>query len=141
MRVGVVRIQLQCALEFALGPRPILRPVSFDWKSDGEPDVGFIAEEVDEVEPLFSTHNDKGKAVGVKYEKIPVVLINAVKEQQAQIEQQQDLIKLQQTQIQQQQQRQVRRQEAELAKQRVEMNALKRLVCASHRRAYACKRH
>jgi hypothetical protein len=66
-----------------------LRPVSFDWKSSGTPDVGLIAEEVDEVEPLLATHNAKGEVVGVKYEKIPVVLLNAVKEQQAQLEQQQ----------------------------------------------------
>jgi hypothetical protein len=76
-------------LTFGLSLIKRLRPVSFDWKSNGTHDVGLIAEDVDEVEPLLATHNNKGEVVGVKYEKIPVVLINAVKEQQAQLEQQQ----------------------------------------------------
>jgi len=62
-----------------------LRPVTFDWKKDGTHDVGLIAEEVEAVDPLFATYFD-GKLQGVKYDRISVVLINAVKEQQAQIE-------------------------------------------------------
>jgi hypothetical protein len=64
-----------------------LRPVSFDWKGRDERDLGFIAEEVAEIEPLLTFRNDKGEIEGVKYAQISVVLINAVKEQQAQIEQ------------------------------------------------------
>lgn len=63
-----------------------LRPVTYDWKSDGKADMGLVAEEVAEVEPLLVTHNEKGEVEGVKYDRIGVVLINAVKEQQAQIE-------------------------------------------------------
>jgi hypothetical protein len=63
-----------------------LRPVTFNWKSNDMLDVGLIAEDVEAVEPLLATHNDKGEPVGVKYEKIPEVLINAVMEQQAQID-------------------------------------------------------
>jgi len=48
--------------------------------------MGLVAEEVAEVEPLLVTHNEKGEVEGVKYDRIGVVLINAVKEQQAQIE-------------------------------------------------------
>jgi hypothetical protein len=62
-----------------------LRPVTFDWKKDGTHDVGLIAEEVEAVDPLLATYFD-GKLQGVKYDRIGVVLINAVKEQQAQIE-------------------------------------------------------
>ena len=62
-----------------------LRPVTFDWKKDGTHDIGLIAEEVEAVDPLFATYFD-GKLQGVKYDRISVVLINAVKEQQAQIE-------------------------------------------------------
>jgi len=62
-----------------------LRPVMFNWKSDLSADIGFIAEEVAEVEPLLAT-TDQGKIEGVKYDRISVVLVNAVKEQQAQIE-------------------------------------------------------
>ncbi len=66
-----------------------LRPVSFDWISDGKHDVGLIAEEVAAVEPLLATYNEKGEVEGVKYDRIGVVLINVVKEQQEQIEAQQ----------------------------------------------------
>ena len=64
-----------------------LRPVSFDWKATGMHDLGLIAEEVAEIEPLLTTYNKEGKVEGVKYERLGVVLINAIREQQAQIEQ------------------------------------------------------
>jgi len=80
------------SFNFGLSLIKRLRPVSFDWKSSGKRDIGLIAEEVDEVEPLLATHNDKDEAAGVKYEKLPIVLINAVKEQQAQIDSQQKQI-------------------------------------------------
>jgi hypothetical protein len=63
-----------------------LRPVSFNWRDGGMRDVGLVAEEVDAVEPLLTTTNAEGSVEGVKYDRIGVVLINAVKEQQAQIE-------------------------------------------------------
>ena len=66
-----------------------LRPVSFRWKGSSSPDVGLIAEEVARVEPLLVTRNSKGEIVGVKYDRIGVVLLNAVREQQAQIKTQQ----------------------------------------------------
>jgi hypothetical protein len=49
-------------------------------------DFGLIAEEVAEVDPLLVTYNKHGQIEGVKYERLGVVLINAIKEQQAQIE-------------------------------------------------------
>jgi hypothetical protein len=66
-----------------------LRPVSFNWKQGGIPDMGLIAEEVAEVEPLMVFHNEKGEVDGVKYDRVAVVLLNAVKEQQAEIRKQQ----------------------------------------------------
>src|SRR5262249_29789370 len=66
-----------------------LRPITFTWKQGGMRDVGFAAEEVAEVEPLFTFTNEQGQVEGVKYERIGVVLINAIKEQQQQIDQQQ----------------------------------------------------
>jgi len=63
-----------------------LRPVAFAWKTDHARDLGLIAEEVAEVEPLLVTHNKTGAIEGVKYDQLAVVLINAVKEQQKQIE-------------------------------------------------------
>ena len=62
-----------------------LRPVTFDWKESKAHDIGLVAEEVAEVEPLLVTHNDKGEVEGVKYDRIGVLLINAIREQQAQI--------------------------------------------------------
>ena len=63
-----------------------LRPISFTWKIDGSRDLGLGAEDVAKVEPLLVTHNDKGEIEGVKYDHLNVVLINAIKEQQRQIE-------------------------------------------------------
>ncbi|HEX9001456.1 MAG TPA: tail fiber domain-containing protein [Blastocatellia bacterium] len=63
-----------------------LRPVTFDWKEQQQPDLGLIAEEVAKVEPLLVTHNKAGVIEGVKYDQLSVVLINAVREQQALIE-------------------------------------------------------
>ena len=75
-----------------------LRGVNFDWKDDyieergGEDgyftrksDVGVIAQEVEQVLPeVVSTKEDGTK--GVKYDKIVPLLIEAIKEQQATIE-------------------------------------------------------
>lgn len=66
-----------------------LRPVSFNWKANDQADMGLVAEEVADAEPLLVTRNDKGEIEGVKYDRIGVVAINAIKEQQAQIEAQQ----------------------------------------------------
>jgi hypothetical protein len=54
----------------------------------GLPDlgVGLAAEEVKEVEPLLTFDNEHGEVEGVKYKLVAVTLINAVKEQQAEIE-------------------------------------------------------
>jgi hypothetical protein len=65
-----------------------LRPVSFTWKVGGMHDMGLVAEDVAAVEPLLTTTNANGAIEGVKYDRVAVVLINAVQEQQRQIEQQ-----------------------------------------------------
>src|SRR5205807_10058527 len=69
-----------------------LRPISFNWKEDGRPDIGLGAEEVAKVAPSFTFTDDKGEVTGVKYERLSMLLINAIKEQQAQIERQQKQI-------------------------------------------------
>jgi hypothetical protein len=63
-----------------------LRPITFDWKQSGTKDVGFGAEDVVNVNPLFVTYNDKGEVEGVKYDRLSAAFVNAFKEQQAQIE-------------------------------------------------------
>ncbi len=62
-----------------------LRPVTFRWREFGEEDLGLIAEEVAQVEPLLVTYNTNGQVEGVKYDQISVVIINALKEQETQI--------------------------------------------------------
>ena len=65
-----------------------LKPITFDWKQGGIKDLGLGAEDVVKVEPLLVTYNAKGEVEGVKYDRVAVVLVNAVKEQQTHIEQQ-----------------------------------------------------
>jgi hypothetical protein len=62
-----------------------LRPIAFTWKEGGARDLGLGAEEVAAIEPLLVTRNEAGQVEGVKYDRVAVVLLNAVKEQQAQI--------------------------------------------------------
>jgi trimeric autotransporter adhesin len=69
-----------------------LRPISFTWKDGGKRDLGLAAEEVAALEPLLVTYNGKGEVEGVKYDRVAVVLLNAVKEQQEMIRQQQSQI-------------------------------------------------
>ena len=76
-----------------------LNPVTFRWKANDALDLGFVAEDVAEVEPLLTTTNTEGQIEGVKYDRISAVLVNAVKEQQTQIEEQQKKIETQQKQI------------------------------------------
>ena len=78
-----------------------LRPVSFSWKSDGQRDIGLVAEEVNQVEPLLVTRNEQGEVEGVRYDRLGVVLLNAAQEQQAQALNQQAQIEKQQKMIEQ----------------------------------------
>ncbi len=87
-----------------------LRPITFKWKDGGRRDIGFGAEEVERVEPLLTTRNDRGEIEGVKYGQLTTVLVNAVNEQQAQI-----------------------------ARQQKEIEALRQLVCPDHPRATPCR--
>ncbi|HMM80418.1 MAG TPA: tail fiber domain-containing protein [Pyrinomonadaceae bacterium] len=122
-----------------------LQPVTFDWKDRKEHDLGLIAEEVAEAEPLLVTHNRSGEIQGVKYDQITVALINAVKEQQAQIEKQMAVSREQAATI--------SRQEDEIADQTAinknlqeqlkgqgtELEALMKLVCSQNPAAELCK--
>ena len=80
-------------------------------------DLGLVAEDVAKVEPLLTTMNDKGQVEGVKYDRVGVVLVNAVKEQQTQIEELRRIVNEQQKQI----------------------DAFKKLICSSNSSADICK--
>ena len=94
-----------------------LQPITFNWKANGEADLGLGAEDVANIEPLLVTHNEKGEIEGVKYDRVGVVLINALKEQQAQLEEY----------------------HSQLSQQQAEIAALKRLICAGQPDAELCK--
>jgi len=98
-----------------------LRPITFDWKEGGMHDVGFAAEEVNAVEPLLTTRNSKGEIEGVKYAQITTVLVNAVKEQQSEIEAQRRANESQT--------RQIAEQKELLRLQQQQLDELKRIVC------------
>lgn len=64
-----------------------LSGIRFDWKENGQPALGFIAEDVAQVLPeVVSYDEDNGRVVGLNYAAIVPVLVEAVKEQQKQIE-------------------------------------------------------
>jgi hypothetical protein len=94
-----------------------LQPVTFDWKDGGMHDLGLGAEDVAAIEPLLVTYNAKGEVEGVKYDRLGVVLINAVKEQQRQIEE---------------------LQKDNARQKRINDNLLK-LVCSKNKRADMCR--
>ena len=70
-----------------------LRPVTFRWKDRSERGVGFIAEEVAEISPLFVTR-ERGQVEGVRYGELTTLLVNAIKEQQADIKELRTLLGL-----------------------------------------------
>lgn len=94
-----------------------LRPVSFNWTAGGMPDLGLVAEEVAEAEPLLVSRNETGEVEGVKHDRVGVVLVNAVNEQQLLIEAQGEMIKKLQT----------------------EISALRNLLCLQNQAAEICQ--
>ena len=83
-----------------------LKPVTYQWKTEEFPEmnftdgrqIGLIAQDVEKIFPeLVKTDNNGYKAVS--YEKLSVVLLEGMKEQQTQIESQKSQIESQQKQI------------------------------------------
>jgi hypothetical protein len=68
-----------------------LKPVTFHWKSDttNEPEFGLIAEEVAKVNLDWITRDEKGEVIGVRYETIPVLLLNEFLKEHKKVEEQQ----------------------------------------------------
>lgn len=70
-----------------------LRGVSYDWTESGKHDIGLIAEEVGAVVPEVVAYEENGvDARSVDYPRLVALLIQAVKEQQAMIEDQRESI-------------------------------------------------
>jgi hypothetical protein len=114
-----------------------LRPITFNWKDGGMHDVGFGAEEVEKIEPLLTTRNDKGEIEGVKYGQLTSVLVNAVNQQQEiinaqqrRVEEQEKLFKQQEERIK-SQERCLAAQQKTLERQQRELERLKNRFFAS----------
>jgi hypothetical protein len=69
-----------------------LQPIAFTRKHSGMREIGLAAEDVEAVEPRLTFRNENDQVEGVRYELLSAVLVNAVKQQQAQIARQQQLI-------------------------------------------------
>ena len=65
-----------------------MQGVKFDFKEKdkGKDNYGFIAEDVDKILPNLVSHDAEGKAQGIQYTKMTAVLLEAIKEQQVQID-------------------------------------------------------
>jgi len=73
-------------LESALDKVERLRGVAFNWKANGKPDIGLIAEEVAPVVPEVVGFEQNGKdARSVDYGRLTALLVEAIKQQQAEI--------------------------------------------------------
>ena len=57
-----------------------LRPVSYNYIYDNAPDIGLIAEEVEELYPELINYDDKDEPQSVKYSALTVVLLKEVQE-------------------------------------------------------------
>jgi hypothetical protein len=62
-----------------------LRPVSFEYKSSGQHDVGLIAEEVDQHLQDLVIYDNQGRPDAVKYDRVALYLLEVVKSQQERI--------------------------------------------------------
>ena len=93
-----------------------LQPITFKWRDGGMLDIGLGAEDVAAIEPLLVNLSASGKVEGVKYDRIGVLLLNAAKEQQAEIDVQRK----------------------EIADLRGQVEALKKMICATNASAELC---
>ena len=64
----------------------LLNPVTFDWKDNGNEDIGLIAEQVNEVYPTLISRNPDGEIQGIKYTKLISVLVKSIQELKEEVE-------------------------------------------------------
>jgi hypothetical protein len=58
-----------------------LKPVSFEWKTTSEQDIGLIAEEVQELIPELVGYDKEGRPDAVRYELVSLYLLELMKDQ------------------------------------------------------------
>ena len=71
--------------ELALGLETVkkLRPVAYRWTETGEADLGFVAEEIADLDPRLVTLNPEGQVEGVKYERMNAIMARAIQQLEA----------------------------------------------------------
>jgi hypothetical protein len=88
-------------LEYGLESILKMQPKKYKWKSNNDTDLGFIADEMYQVIPeiVFMANNKvnqtelkDGEPMGINYDRLVPVLVKAIQEQQAQIEELKKLI-------------------------------------------------
>jgi len=81
-------------LQGALGKVELLRGVSYTYTANGKHDIGMIAEEVGRVVPEVVSYEENGKdARGIDYARLTALLVEAVKQQQSEIQQEKSQIR------------------------------------------------
>jgi len=73
-------------LSLALPEVMKLKPVAYTWKSTGKREIGFIAEEIEQLDPRLSSYDGDGHLQGVQYDHMIALLARAIQEQQKEIE-------------------------------------------------------
>ncbi len=68
-----------------------LQGVTFNWIKDNQPSIGFIAQDVQKIVPQIVSADQQGY-LSVDYSKITPILVQAIKEQEKQIQSQQQEI-------------------------------------------------
>jgi|KBSSwiS6_1023812.scaffolds.fasta_scaffold01478_3 hypothetical protein len=76
------------SLKYGLKEIMQLQPISYQWKTDvsGAPKVGLIAQQVKALIPEVVSGDEKKELLGMNYAELVPVLINAIQQQQRQIE-------------------------------------------------------
>lgn len=69
-----------------IGRIELLNPVNFNWKSNGEEDVGFIAQEMKDIFPLLVNENNNDNILSVDYARLTTYLVKGMKEQNKKID-------------------------------------------------------
>jgi hypothetical protein len=63
-----------------------LTPRQYNWRSDGRADFGFIAEEVEAINPILAEYGSEGELTGVHYLHMSAVVAQAAKELDVQVQ-------------------------------------------------------
>ena len=66
-------------LQLGLDEVLALQPVGYRWTSDGHADIGFVAEDVAELDERLINRNNEGEIDGVRYDRLSALLANAVR--------------------------------------------------------------